>query len=298
MPQSFFETASLPLFAADFDYFRIPREKWELMVTRLKQMGSNALYLTIPWGFHELDQGSVDLNGVTNPRRDLKGLLTLGATLDLPCLLNVGPYSNRGVLNDGLPLWLSPGGDDFETSLAQGVEGWYKAVSKAVADQQWPGGPVIALVINSEPPPKQASGLSKQLTEVKWRIWLRKRYEGIDALNAAYGTEHRTINDVKIPQDWAQADTPLARDVNEFLAKVQSDTETHYTQTLVDAGWLAPVYPSAKELHPELPALQSHSLNEPDDLPTLTVPEKIINLQQTRCRRALRLISNSAREDF
>ncbi|MEW5960559.1 MAG: beta-galactosidase, partial [Chloroflexota bacterium] len=192
MPQSYFETAQLPLLAAEFDYFRIPREKWELLLIRLKQMGANALSLTVPWGFHEFNQGSVDLAGVTHPRRDLKGLLALGAALEWPCLLSVGPYSHCGVLNEGLPLWLSPQAEDFETHLAQSVEGWYKALSKALAEQQWPGGPVIALSINSAPTLSEEPVLSKQLTEVKWRIWLRKRYEGIEALNAAYGTDYRT----------------------------------------------------------------------------------------------------------
>lgn len=260
MSQNYFETATFPLYAAEFDYFRIPREKWELMMTRLNQLGANALFITMPWGFHEFSEGTVDLNGATSARRDVIRLFELCARLDLPCLLSLGPYSNSGVLNDGLPLWLSADGPEFETSLTHGVEGWYRAASKALAGQQWPAGPIIALQIDSEPKAQTEPNLSKQLTEVKWRIWLRKHYEGIEALNEAHGTTYRTVNDVKFPSDWSQDDSPLAKDAREFLAKVQQDTETHYTQILTDAGWQVPIYPSARELHPELPLLETQVL--------------------------------------
>ena len=72
---NYFETNTKPLFAADFDYFRIPREQWELMLLRLKQMGVNGVAVTLPWSFHEFQQGTVDLNGTTFARRDVISLL-------------------------------------------------------------------------------------------------------------------------------------------------------------------------------------------------------------------------------
>ncbi|MEW5959126.1 MAG: hypothetical protein AB1801_15450, partial [Chloroflexota bacterium] len=71
----------------------------------------------------------------------------------------------------------------------------------------------------------------------------------------------------------------LAGDVKDFLAKVRHDTDTHYTQTLVDAGWQAPIYPTARELHPELPALQAHSLAAAEEIPGAVSPAIILYLQ-------------------
>ena len=99
--QNYFETAPRPLLATDFDYFRIPSTKWELMLSRLKQLGLNLVTIAMPWGFHEFNQGTIDLNGATNSRRDLKEVLNLCHTLKLNCILSPGPYHDGGVLGDG-----------------------------------------------------------------------------------------------------------------------------------------------------------------------------------------------------
>ncbi len=276
--ENYLETTDLPLLAADFDYFRLPRDRWILMLTRLKQLGVTALMINTPWGFHEFNQGSVDLNGTTNGRRDLNGLLKLCSAFDLHCLLDTGPYNYQGVLEDGIPLWLLNNNDDLDTILSITIEGWYKALSKALSHFQWPDGPIVALQINSDPSEGKHPPYSKQLTEVKWRIWLRKHYDGIEALNEAYGTDYRTVNDVKFPPTWSDQNTPLEQDAKEFLEKVRRDTQTHYAQTLTDAGWQVPIYPVARELHPELPAIQSHSLHDLEGLSNLEMDKKIIVL--------------------
>ncbi len=270
---SYLESASSPVFAADFHYFRLPREKWELMLTRLRQMGVNALAVTALWGFHEFEQGTLDLNGITNSRRDLIGLLKLCTTLNFHCLLNLGPYSRDDVLGAGLPLWLLRQTDDLAAVLPEAVTSWFKAVSETLSTQQWPTGPIIALQIESEPL-HQGQSLGPHLTEVKWRIWLRKHYEGIEALNAAYGTTHRTVNEVEFPANWSSGTTPLARDAQVFLAEVRSDIQTRYRQTLIDAGWQIPIYLSTLETKSDLPPWQNLTLTKPAELAALPLPKK------------------------
>lgn len=277
MKQNYFETIDYPFFAADFDYFRLPREKWELMLVRLRQMGVQAVTITLPWGFHEFSRGVVDLNGATRARRNLVGLLHLCAAFELPCILKPGPYNYQGVLGEGIPLWLLKN-DDFESVLLLAVEAWYKALSKTLTGQQWPDGPVIALYINSEPSEGFSPAKSKQLTEVKWRIWLRKRYDGIEALNTAYGSNYRTVNDVEFPATWSQGNTPLERDARQFLEKVRVDAQTRYTELLMNAGWQIPIYPSAKDIYHNLPAFQTCSLANVEELSSLSLAVTVLNL--------------------
>ncbi len=273
---NYFETPNSPVLAADFHYFRLSREKWELMLTRLRQMGVNTLTLTIPWGFHEFERGTIDLTGATNNRRDLIGLLKLSAALNFTCILNPGPYSHDGVLGNGLPLWLLKQADDLDAALPEAVAGWYKTMSQALIDQQWPTGPIIALHLESEPGEVNRLTLSKQLTEVKWRIWLRKRYEGIEALNAAYGTAYRTVNEVKFPESWPAEITPLEQDAKLFLETVRRDTQTNYRQILIDSGWQIPIYPSDSENNPPL---QNFILTRLDELAALSLTEKSANVR-------------------
>ncbi len=271
---NYFETNSTPVFAADFPYFRLAREKWELMLIRLRQMGVNALVANVPWGFHEFERGTIDLNGITNSRRDLVGLLKLGAAFNFCVILNLGPYNRNGVLGDGLPLWLLQQTDDVAAALPETLANWFKAVSETLCAQQWPAGPVIALQIDGEPPQSQAETLSPQLTEVKWRIWLRKHYEGIEALNAAYGTTYHTVNEVKFPADWPRGTTPLHQDAQTFLAEVQRDSRTGYRQLLLGAGWQIPIYLSTPEMDSDLPSWQNFTLSQPAELAALSVVEK------------------------
>lgn len=279
---TYFESATVPLLAAEFPYFRLPREKWELMLTRLRQMGVNALTLTLPWGFHETEPGTVDLTGSTNSRRDGVGLAQLCAALNFVCILKPGPYTGDGVLGQGLPIWLLHQSDDLETALPEAVNHWFRALSRMLTGQQWPDGPIVALHVESEPGEATSPALSPQLTEVKWPIWLRKHYEGIEALNTAYGTAYRTVNQVSFPADWATASTPQAEDARTFLETTRHESQSSYRQILLDQGWQVPIYLAGEAG----PPLQNFNLTYPADLAALSQPQKTrsssarFNLQQ------------------
>ncbi|MFN8454219.1 MAG: beta-galactosidase [Anaerolineae bacterium] len=265
------DQTSQTVFAADFPYFRLAREKWELMLTRLIQMGVTNLIVTVPWGFHETERSLVDLTSSTNPRRDLTGLLKLCAALQLTCLLKLGPRTQAGVLADGLPLWLLRA-TDLEAALPEAAVGWLKTARKTLLAYQAPAGPITALQIEAETarPPR----LSEELVEVKWPIWLRKHYSGIDALNAAYGTAYRTVSEIKFPVDWSSGDTPLQRDAQTFLAQVQAETHTDYQHGLREAGWQIPIHLSAADI----PG-QTIVLTNPSERATLTAADTATGFQ-------------------
>lgn len=239
------DQTSQTVIAADFPYFRLTREKWELMLTRLTQMGVNGLIVTVPWGFHETERGLIDLTGQTNPRRDLTGLLKLCTAFKLTCWLKLGPRAQAGVLADGLPLWLLQT-TDLEAALPEAAVGWFKALSKILLPYQTPDGPITALQIEAET--ARTPRLNEELVEVKWPIWLRKHYSSIDALNTAYGTVYHTVSEVKFPADWSTGVTPLHHDAQAFLAQVQADTQTDYQHVLHQAGWQIPIYLSSADI--------------------------------------------------
>ncbi|MBN1218805.1 MAG: beta-galactosidase [Anaerolineae bacterium] len=274
--QNYFETNPNPLFATEFDYFRISRELWELMLVRLKQMGANAVAVTLPWGFHEIQPGTVDLNGTTSARRNVVEAMRLCTVFNLPCVLSPGPYGDGGLLGEGIPAWLLKDNQNLDDVLPPAVKRWYKAVSQALVDQQWPAGPIVALQINGEPAGGRSPRLSPQLTEVQWPIWLRKRYEGIDELNLAYGSSFRTVSEVEFPRTWANESTPLEKDAKKFLDEMRGNSQDDYAQILLDAGWQIPVYPTALDTSPDLPLIHSHSLTASAQLPALGRGQKML----------------------
>lgn len=252
---NYFDTVKSPIYSANFHYFRLAREKWELMLTRLAQMGVGMITVTVPWGFHEFNQGTIDLTGTGNARRNVAGLFNLCAALDIHCLLKPGPYSHHsGILNNGLPLWLEAKNVD---TLFAATKSWFQAVSKALVQHQWPNGPIVALQLEYNLEQEQPPTYSQELTEVRWPIWLRKHYQGIDALNQAYGTDYRTVSQVPFPQRWSPTPTPLEADAKQFLEEFEVDTQSNYTQILTTAGWQVPIYLPDSD---NVPALQTHSL--------------------------------------
>ncbi|MCB9078688.1 MAG: beta-galactosidase [Anaerolineaceae bacterium] len=271
--QNYFQITNPPYFTVDFEYFRIPYEKWELMLTRLRQMGLSTVIIVVPWAFHENEGGTIDLQGVTNNRRNLVGLVKLCHQLDFSCILKVGPYhQNYGLLNQGLPTWLS------EDSLPQAVKGWYTAISQPLIALQWPEGPILALHFSSAATDQELSlPVSEHLAQVRWPIWLRKRYGGVDKMNGILGTNYGTVSQADFPTHWSESPTLLEQDAKLFLAEQLRDKQAHDYQILLEAGWQVPILGQTKA---ENEPLRLQNYTEPADLDHGDINPVIFNLQQ------------------
>ncbi len=236
---NYFEGANLPVVAANFDYFRLAPEKWTLMLNRLAQLGVNTLVIPVPWGFHQFQPNTIDLTGATAPRRNLTLLLKLCAGLNFTCLLQPGPHlPNLGILNDGRPVWLAAT-DPFEPA----AERWLATLAKTLAGMQWPAGPVAGLWLNFPAQNSSEAGTDAQLTEVKWPIWLRKRYQTVEALNEAVGGSFRSVSQAEFPREWSTPLTPLQQLARAFLAEVEQAGHNRYQQALAGNGWQTPAQP-------------------------------------------------------
>ncbi|MCB0163161.1 MAG: beta-galactosidase [Anaerolineae bacterium] len=271
--QNYFQSTEPPYLTAEFEYFRIPYEKWELMLTRLRQMGLSTIVLVVPWVFHENEGGTIDVQGVTNNRRNLVGLVKLCHQLDFYCILKVGPYhQNHGLINQGLPTWLS------EDSLPEAIKGWYTAISQPLVALQWPDGPILALHFNSAATDNETALLvSEHLAQVRWPIWLRKRYGGVNSMNSVLGTNYGTVSQAPFPTTWSEEPTPLEQEAKLFLAEQLKDKQATDFRILTEAGWQVPIWGRTKA---EVETLRLQNYTEPADLDDFDQNSIILNLQQ------------------
>ncbi|MFZ0819735.1 MAG: beta-galactosidase [Candidatus Acidiferrales bacterium] len=92
--------------AAEFSYFRIPRDLWSDSLDRYRALGINTIDIRIPWNWHEPTEGAVDFDGHTNPRRDLRALLRMIAEKGFRFIARPGPNIGNEWRNAGLPDWL------------------------------------------------------------------------------------------------------------------------------------------------------------------------------------------------
>ena len=93
-------------YAGSFFYYRLPRDRWSEAILALKAMGINTLDVLPMWNWHEPEEGQLDFDGHTNPRRDLKYALELADSLGLKVTLRPGPYDTNEWRNGGYPDWL------------------------------------------------------------------------------------------------------------------------------------------------------------------------------------------------
>jgi beta-galactosidase GanA len=128
--------------SAAFFYSRLPRDQWEKSLQRHAQLGINTLDLYIPWNWHEPEEGQLDFDGHSNPRRDLRGLLQLSFKLGLKLIVRPGPVILNEWKNGGYPDWLliRP---EYKESPQDILEGRYPRLSglspsqSEEASRQW-----------------------------------------------------------------------------------------------------------------------------------------------------------------
>jgi hypothetical protein len=259
----------------ELHYFRVPRERWELMLARARQMGADAVSTSVPWLWHEPRDDAFDLTGITHPARDVTDFLETCQVMGLAVMLRVGPYCGAGLLGGGLPGWLirehpeiralGPDSQPRRDPASGGalpsaehptflkyLDRWYQELSAALGSWAWPDGPVVALRVDHPGLPEKPEAPADEVdahwdynphvVEVQWPIWLRQQYYGIDALNAAWNTDYHSISDAEFPrQPGGPVASPQVDDAVRFVGYATAHAIETYTRLLREAGWTVPI---------------------------------------------------------
>ena len=116
------------VYGAAFFYERTPRDEWRADLERYKALGINTIDLYVIWNWHEPDAHTIDFDGHTNPRRDLRTLLKTIDELGLKVILRPGPVIRNEWRNGGYPDWLlrDPA---YDMPLHDVLEGRYPATA-------------------------------------------------------------------------------------------------------------------------------------------------------------------------
>jgi len=94
------------VYGAAYFYERRPREQWRGDLLAYRGLGINTIDLYVMWNWHEPQDGTIDFDGRTNPRRDLRALLALIHELGFKVILRPGPVIRNEWRNGGYPDWL------------------------------------------------------------------------------------------------------------------------------------------------------------------------------------------------
>ena len=91
---------------ANFNYYRLPRDRWAAELVRLQSMGINTLDFLPMWNWHQPEENKLDFSGQTNPQRDLDYLFRISQLMGFKVVLRPGPYDTNDWRNGGYPDWL------------------------------------------------------------------------------------------------------------------------------------------------------------------------------------------------
>ena len=155
--------------AGEVHYFRLARHEWEQRLDQAAQAGLDTIATYIPWIWHELPDGSIDLTGASVPERDIAGFLDLCAARGLRVFARPGPFVMAELKNEGIPYrirrehpHLVPVGwdgapaptrdlDYLHPDFLAEAEAWYDRILPVLAERQLHrGGPVMAVQIDNE----------------------------------------------------------------------------------------------------------------------------------------------------
>ncbi|PIC26766.1 hypothetical protein B9Z55_019241 [Caenorhabditis nigoni] len=133
-------------------YFRIPRERWEERLGKVRALGFNAIQYYIPWNAHELEDGNHDFSGIL----DFAEFSSMAFhKYNLWTILRIGPYICGEWENGGLPAWLLNKNVTKQRSsdpvFTREVEKWFETLLPRVKPLlRKNGGPVLMLQIENE----------------------------------------------------------------------------------------------------------------------------------------------------
>ncbi len=226
-----------PVTSVELQYFRIPREQWDLLLTRMAQYNADTISTYVCWAWHEYEEGKFDFTGQTIPERDLVGFIELVKKHHLKLILKPGPFIDAELNAGGVPQWLmkkypetiaiAANGEQFihgdsrmprasylHPKYLELVGRYYQNFAAAVGKYQWPNGPIIALQIDNETPGDGMLMTSQYLSwnfkadysefnrKVAWPQFLKGLYGTTEKLDAAYGSAYKNFSEVPLPAIW------------------------------------------------------------------------------------------------
>jgi beta-galactosidase len=96
----------VPLLCGEVQFFRMDPEVWESCLKQVKNLGLPIVSTYLSWYRFSTGPGEYDLEGVTNPRLNVRKFLDLCSKYDLYVTMKPGPWICAEETNGGYPDWL------------------------------------------------------------------------------------------------------------------------------------------------------------------------------------------------
>jgi beta-galactosidase len=285
-----------PLYSGAVHYFRLKPSAWRPALEGLRSLGLNMVETYVPWGVHELRDGSYDF-GQYDPQKDLGAFLDLAHSLGLYAFVRPGPNINAELTYFGLPRrivfdeacqarssrgrplpFIAPPRMFPVPSFASErffheVERWYAEAARIVTPRIWPQGPVVMVQVDNEASyyfrdaPYDQDHHPDALD--KYREFLREKHSGLAELNRAHGTSYERWEDAMPPVGCApDAEAPALRRSLELM-EFQEELIARTLERLLGA---------LREQFGDLPAVHNVAIGESGAPASLSRVARVVDL--------------------
>ncbi|GAA5035341.1 beta-galactosidase [Terrabacter aeriphilus] len=203
--------------SGEVHYFRVARAEWSQRLDLLVEAGCDTVATYIPWIFHELPDGTLDVTGETRPERDIGAFIDLAAQKGLRFLARPGPFLMAELKNEGIPYRVYrehpevvPLGWDGVPVTSSTVDylapaflaesaRWFDAIMPVLAPRLQPaGGPVVGVQLDNE---------------IGMLAWVTNSPDLTDGLVASFGEFVRERHGADLPYAAAPGSAEWARAV-------------------------------------------------------------------------------------
>ena len=134
----------------EIHYARVPRDRWEEEILKMKAGGLSVIPTYVFWNLHEQREGVFDWSG----NLDLKAFVELCGRHQMPVLVRIGPFCHGEMRNGGLPDWLYARPLEVRSNdplYLRYVDRLYAQIGEQLKGLYYKdGGPVIGIQIENE----------------------------------------------------------------------------------------------------------------------------------------------------
>ncbi len=222
----------VPVYSGSVHYWRLERDKWPVILDRVKELGFGMIETYIPWSTHEIEPGVWDW-GQIDPRKDIDAFMELCEEKGLWLQVRPGPLINAEMTYFGYPEWVvrdpevaaRTNTDSIHIDAAWGLhpphqypapsyaserfysymEGWFDAICPILARHLAPEGCIVSVQSDNETCyffHDQAYATDYAPDSIGlYQTFLHDHYQVIDSLNEEYGTDYTAFAQVEPPRD-------------------------------------------------------------------------------------------------
>jgi beta-galactosidase len=289
----------LSIYSGAVHYWRLDRDKWDDILTKVKGMGFNTVSIYIPWEVHEIERGKFDF-GQINPSNDIDAFLTLCEQKELNIIVRPGPQINSELTWFGYPLRIL---DDVEmqaqtawgskavlTQVPRPIPAisyasekffaetalWYDAIFAILVKHQYPKGRILASQVDNEMAfffhisPYESDFSPSSIRA--YQKFLKDKYGSIEKLNQVYRSDYVSFEYVDAPRRFSaetHKDIPFHTDWIEYREFYLINSMDRLAKMIRARGFTVPLFHN-----------YPHPLGPGGSVSGITTPFNLIGLEE------------------